>query len=27
MYLVMAYPLGKGAQYLEVRMGKGRVAS
>ena len=27
MYLVMAYPLGKGAQYLEVRMGRGRVAS
>ena len=27
MYLVMAYPLGKGAHYLEVRMGKGRVAS
>ena len=27
MYLVMAYPLGKCAQYLEVRMGKGRVAS
>ena len=27
MYLVMAYPLGKGAQYLEARMGKGRVAS
>jgi His/Glu/Gln/Arg/opine family amino acid ABC transporter permease subunit len=27
MYLLMAYPLGKGAQYLEARMGKGRVAS
>jgi His/Glu/Gln/Arg/opine family amino acid ABC transporter permease subunit len=27
MYLVMAYPLGKAAQYLEARMGKGRVAS
>jgi len=27
MYLVMAWPLGKAAQYLEVRMGKGRVAS
>lgn len=27
MYLVMAYPLGKGARYLEVRMGQGRVAS
>ena len=27
MYFVMAYPLGKGAQYLEARMGKGRVAS
>jgi polar amino acid transport system permease protein len=27
MYLVMAYPLGKGARYLELRMGQGRVAS
>ena len=27
MYLVMAYPLGKVAQYLEARMGKGGVAS
>ena len=27
MYLVMAYPLGKAAEYLEARMGKGRVAS
>jgi polar amino acid transport system permease protein len=27
MYLVMAYPLAKGAHYLEVRMGQGRVAS
>jgi polar amino acid transport system permease protein len=27
MYLLMAYPLGKGAQYLEIRMGRGRVAS
>ena len=27
MYLVMAYPLGKAAQYLEARMGKGGVAS
>ena len=27
MYLMMAYPLGKGARYLEVRMGRGRVAS
>jgi His/Glu/Gln/Arg/opine family amino acid ABC transporter permease subunit len=24
MYLVMAYPLGKGARYLELRMGRGR---
>jgi polar amino acid transport system permease protein len=27
MYLVMAYPLAKGARYLELRMGQGRVAS
>ncbi|HKD76044.1 MAG TPA: amino acid ABC transporter permease, partial [Ktedonobacterales bacterium] len=27
MYLVMAYPLGKAAESLEARMGKGRVAS
>lgn len=27
MYLVMAYPLSKGAHYLELRMGRGRVAS
>ncbi len=26
MYLVMAYPLGKGARYLEVRLGRGRLA-
>ena len=27
MYLVMAYPLAKGARYLELRMGQGRIAS
>ena len=27
MYLVMAYPLAKGARYLELHMGQGRVAS
>jgi ABC-type amino acid transport system permease subunit len=27
MYLVMAYPLAKAARYLELRMGRGRVAS
>ena len=27
MYLVMAYPLAKGARYLEVRLGHGRIAS
>ncbi len=26
MYLVMAYPLAKGARYLELRLGRGRVA-
>lgn len=27
MYLVMAYPLAKGARYLEVRLGRGRLAA
>ena len=27
MYLVMAYPLAKGARYLEIRLGRGRLAS
>jgi len=27
MYLVMAYPLAKGARFLELRLGKGRLAS
>ena len=26
MYLVMAYPLAKGARYLELRLGRGRAA-